>query len=64
VYGASGKPAVGVRLTVDGGVAAAQEVNFMEDVIAPVKTDGKGVTFDLGAFQIKTLSLRVGAKGP
>ena len=49
---------MGVRVTVPANVEAASEVNLMDDLVGPVKAEGKSVTCDLGAFQIKTL--RVG----
>jgi alpha-mannosidase len=59
VYEATGKPARQVKLTFAAPVLAASETNLMEDPGAELKPDGSTLTLDLGAFQIKNLSLRL-----
>jgi alpha-mannosidase len=58
VYETIGK-ATNVTLTFAAELASANEVNLMADTMAAVKPDGKRLSCDIGAFQIKTLKVRL-----
>jgi alpha-mannosidase len=67
VYEAAGQAVQGAQLHVSPsgcwGAACcapqgAQEVNLLEDPIAPLALQGDAVTFDLRAWEIKTIALR------
>ena len=58
VYEAAGTPCPQVKIRFHARVAAAEEVNLMEDPGRNLPLAEDSVTFDLGPFQIKTLKLR------
>jgi alpha-mannosidase len=58
LYEAAGKPATGVRVNITAGIEQAHEVNLIEDVGSAIKTDGRGFTFDLRPYEIKTFAIR------
>ena len=57
VYEATGKPASGVTVRLSVPVAAAREVNLMEDPVRNLDIAGDALTFDLRAFEIKTFRI-------
>jgi alpha-mannosidase len=57
VYEAEGRPARGVRLTSAVPVRSVAETDLIEKNPQPLSVDGQAVTFDLGAFEIKTFVL-------
>ena len=63
VYEATGRDTKDVMLAFPSEVASAKEVNFMEDHLADLSAQGKQIRFDLSAFQIKTLSVRLVSDG-
>jgi alpha-mannosidase len=63
VYDATGRDTKDVMLAFPSEVASAKEVNFMEDHLADLSAQGKQIRFDLSAFQIKTLSVRLVSDG-
>jgi alpha-mannosidase len=59
VYEATGQPAA-VTLRFSAPVAAAEEVNLMEDPGSKLSVADNGLQFDLRAFEIKTIKLWLG----
>ncbi|HTI72817.1 MAG TPA: glycoside hydrolase family 38 C-terminal domain-containing protein [Candidatus Limnocylindria bacterium] len=59
VYEATGKPATGVELKLDGNLNSASEANLMEDEIAKMKVKDGTLRFDLRPFEIKTFKVRL-----
>jgi alpha-mannosidase len=55
IYEAAGLSAEGVRITLTAQVAAAEEVNLMEDLIEKISVVDNAVELDLGPHEIKTL---------
>ena len=63
LYEATGRPATDVRLTVSAPVAAAEEVNLMEDAGRKLAPEGDTLRLELRPFEIKTLKLHVSSPG-
>lgn len=63
VYETNGKATNGVQLTAATLITSAQETNLIEKEgqTVPVSGDGSTLTFDIGAFEIKTFLLTVSA---
>ena len=59
VYEAEGRPAAGVTLLAPVPIRAAEETDLIEKDPRPVAVGDGGLTFDLGAFEIKTFRLKL-----
>jgi len=57
VYEATGQAVSGARLSVNAHVLSAQEVNLLEDPIAPLAVEQDAVVFDMRPFEIKTVAI-------
>ncbi len=64
VYEASGKSTPGVKISLHAQVDSASEANLIEQPGAKLNVQDNALQFDLGAFQIKTFELRLGASRP
>jgi alpha-mannosidase len=58
VYETAGK-ATSVKFTFAADIVSADEVNLMQDAMAPLKREAKDLSCDVGPFQIKTLKVRL-----
>jgi alpha-mannosidase len=61
VYEASGKSTPGVKISLHAHMDSASEANLIEQPGAKLNVQDNALQFDLGAFQIKTFELRLGA---
>lgn len=59
IYEAAGAPSPRVRISLRAKLAAAEEVNLMEDPSRKLAVTDDSVILDLGAFQIKTLKFQL-----
>ena len=64
VYEASGNSTPGVKIALHAQVESASETNLIEQPGAKLNVQGNALQFDLGAYQIKTFELRLGASRP
>ena len=60
VYEAAGQATLGVNVKLHAKVLSACEANLLEDAGRELKVEADKVSFDLRAFEIKTLRLRLG----
>ncbi len=60
VYEATGKPAKGVKLHVAANVTAAWEADLLDRAGKKLKVEDNTLTLDLGAFEIKTVKVKLG----
>ena len=61
LYEAAGEPVAGGSLRFAADLLSVEQVGRMEDAGEPVPAEGNVVSFDLGAFEIRTLKLRFAA---
>ncbi len=59
VYEATGRPAPGVKIAFNAGVAEARTASLLEDHQGELKVEDNAVTFDLRPYQILTIRLRL-----
>jgi alpha-mannosidase len=59
IFEAAGTPSPKVTIGLKAKVLSAEEVNVMEDPGQKLAVANDAVTLDLGAFQIKTLKLKL-----
>ena len=57
LYEAAGRPAQGVEISLPENLAAAEEVNLMEDAGPALALDGRTLRLDFRPFEIKTIKL-------
>jgi alpha-mannosidase len=60
VYEAAGRPSPGIKIKLNAAISSAREVNLIEDPAAELHPVDDTLQFDLGAYQIKTFSLKLG----
>ncbi len=56
----SGKPTKGVKVSFAAPLAAAREVNGVEDAVGPAKLAGGALTADFGPFEVRTFAVKMG----
>jgi alpha-mannosidase len=59
LYEATGRPATGVKVRLAAGVMAAWEADLLERAGKRLAVQGDTLTLDFGAFEIKTVKLKV-----
>jgi alpha-mannosidase len=56
----SGKPAKGVKVSFAAPLAAAREVNGVEDAVGPARLEGGALAADFGPFEVRSFAVRLG----
>jgi alpha-mannosidase len=56
----SGRPAKGVKVSFAAPLAAAREVNGIEDAVGPAKLEGGALVADFGAFEVRSFAVKLG----
>ena len=59
VYEAKGKATLGVQIKLHAAVVAARESNLLEEAGRKMKVENNTVQFDLHAFEIKTIRVKL-----
>lgn len=59
VYETAGQATSGVEIQLHAPIAAAHETDLLEDAAQPMPMGDNTLRFDLGAFEIRTLTLRL-----